>query len=328
MAALEDACRRGSSGRRRDRSGIRRRAPPRRRATPTSHCGSAFSATSDTTTCTSSSGVAPEHHDQGGHPRLCADHHGNLAKHLATGAGADDIEAIEVGFIAQFTATSRSTSSTSDSTAREPQEPLVVVEVAAGRLRRTEPRSASAPTSAAWLSATGRTCSSRPACPRRRRRSRRCGRRGRSTSPRASATRSTRRRARKFFDSASNVFNAMIGQADPGLLLGHRQGDREQQPEGQGRVGHRDARRSSQGRERGLAAFSTDWNAGFKNGTFATVDVPRLDDGLHPGPGAGHVRQVEHRGRPWRRRQLGRLVPDHHQAVAAPEGGGRARSSS
>ena len=31
-----------------------------------------------------------------------ADHHANLAKHLATGAGADDVVAIEVGFIAQF----------------------------------------------------------------------------------------------------------------------------------------------------------------------------------------------------------------------------------
>ena len=32
------------------------------------------------------------------------DHHANLAKHLATGAGADDIEAIDVGFIPQFKA--------------------------------------------------------------------------------------------------------------------------------------------------------------------------------------------------------------------------------
>ena len=31
-----------------------------------------------------------------------ADHHANLAKHLATGAGADDVVAIEVGFISQF----------------------------------------------------------------------------------------------------------------------------------------------------------------------------------------------------------------------------------
>src|SRR5690348_6468672 len=31
-----------------------------------------------------------------------ADHHANLAKHLAVGAGADDIESVEVGFIAQF----------------------------------------------------------------------------------------------------------------------------------------------------------------------------------------------------------------------------------
>ena len=33
-----------------------------------------------------------------------APHHTALAQHLATGAGADDIEAIEVGFIAQFAA--------------------------------------------------------------------------------------------------------------------------------------------------------------------------------------------------------------------------------
>ena len=31
-----------------------------------------------------------------------ADHHSNLAKHLAVNSGADDIEAVEVGFIAQF----------------------------------------------------------------------------------------------------------------------------------------------------------------------------------------------------------------------------------
>jgi cellobiose transport system substrate-binding protein len=36
-----------------------------------------------------------------------ADHHSNLAKHLATGIGADDIEAVEVGFIAQFKAQPR-----------------------------------------------------------------------------------------------------------------------------------------------------------------------------------------------------------------------------
>src|SRR6476646_9088463 len=33
-----------------------------------------------------------------------APHHTALAQHLATGAGADDIEAVEVGFIAQFAA--------------------------------------------------------------------------------------------------------------------------------------------------------------------------------------------------------------------------------
>ena len=36
-----------------------------------------------------------------------AAHHAALAQHLATGAGADDIEAIEVGFIANYTTQSR-----------------------------------------------------------------------------------------------------------------------------------------------------------------------------------------------------------------------------
>jgi len=36
-----------------------------------------------------------------------APHHTALAQHLATGAGADDIEAIEVGFIANYTTQSR-----------------------------------------------------------------------------------------------------------------------------------------------------------------------------------------------------------------------------
>ena len=63
------------------------------------------------------------------------------------------------------------------------------------RSRRTAPRSASARTSAASRSATGATCSRRPACRRTAQPSRRSGRPGRSSSPSASASRSTRRRA-------------------------------------------------------------------------------------------------------------------------------------
>ena len=81
-------------------AGQRRRQDARQRSRSASAC----SATSATTTCTSSSRRA--------HPDVTikediesyADHHSNLAKHLATGAGADDIVAIEVGFIAQFKA--------------------------------------------------------------------------------------------------------------------------------------------------------------------------------------------------------------------------------
>ena len=48
-------------------------------------------------------GRAPGRDDQGGDPEL-RDHHTQLAQHIATGAGAADVEAIEVGFIPQFTA--------------------------------------------------------------------------------------------------------------------------------------------------------------------------------------------------------------------------------
>jgi cellobiose transport system substrate-binding protein len=47
-----------------------------------------------------------------------APHHTALAQHLATGAGADDIEAIEVGFIGQYTAQPGSGSRRSRTTSR------------------------------------------------------------------------------------------------------------------------------------------------------------------------------------------------------------------
>ena len=166
LAALEDASRRGSSGSRRDRSWDTRRAPPRRRATQRSPCASASSATSGTTTSTSSSEASHPNIDIKEDIQGYADHHGNLAKHLATGAGADDIEAIEVGFIAQFTRDPAVLRQPQLLRREEPQEPLAVVEVAAVdcaerrpdrlRHRRRQPGDL----------LPRATCSRRPACRR------------------------------------------------------------------------------------------------------------------------------------------------------------------
>ena len=250
------------------------------------------------------------------------DHHGNLAKHLATGAGADDIEAIEVGFIAQFTATpqyfvnlnSYGAKSLKNrwlswkwrqSIARNGAQIGFGTDVGSLAIcyRADLFRRAGLPTTPAKVSALWPTWQKYIAA----------GVRYQKHSPKDT----------HFFDSASNVYNAMVGQLTPAYYSATGKLIVEHQPEGQGRVGHRELG-IKKGESAGYAAFSTDWNAGFKNGQVRDRDVPRLDDGLHPGPGAGHVRQVEHRGRPWRRRQLGRLVPRHPQAVVAPEGGVRA----
>ncbi|HYY03244.1 MAG TPA: extracellular solute-binding protein, partial [Gaiellaceae bacterium] len=76
-----------------------------------------------------------------------------------------------------------------------------------------------------------------------------------------------------FFDSGSNVYNAMIGQLNPAYYA----------PSGKLIVGSNpkvkrawnltvDAIRK--GESAGYAAFSNDWNTGYKKGTFATVTCP------------------------------------------------------
>ena len=67
--------------------------------------------------------------------------------------------------------------------------------------------------------------------------SRSSGRPGRRTSPPASASRRTRRRASHFFDSGSNVFNAIIGQLNPAYYDVARQGRSSARTRGQDGVG-------------------------------------------------------------------------------------------
>ena len=170
-------------------------------------------------------GVAPRHHDQGGHPGLRRPphepreahrhrrgrrrHRGDRGRlHRAVHGAAAELR-------------------------RPPpvrrgsaQEPLAAVEVAAGgRQRRRVIGLGTDVGSLAICYRDGPVQEGRPADePRRGRRS--CGRRGRRSSTPASGSRRTRRRARHFFDSGSNVYNAMIGQLNPAYYDADRQGHR------------------------------------------------------------------------------------------------------
>ena len=73
----------------------------------------------------------------------------------------------------------------------------------------------------------------------------------------------------------------------------------------------------------GLAAFSNDWNTGFKKGMFATVTCPAWMMGYIQGQAPGDEGQVGHRRHARHRRQLGRLVPRRPEAVDAQAGGRR-----
>src|SRR6185369_11184089 len=77
----------------------------------------------------------------------------------------------------------------------------------------------------------------------------------------------------KFFDAGSNVFNAIIAQLNPAYYDSH----------GKVIVGSNAKVKAAwdvtmkgvQGKQTaGLAAFSNDWNTGYKKGTFATVTCP------------------------------------------------------
>jgi cellobiose transport system substrate-binding protein len=200
------------------------------------------------------------------------DHHGNLAKHLATGAGADDIEAIEVGFIAQFTATpqyfvnlnSYGAKSLKNrwlswkwrqSIARNGAQIGFGTDVGSLAIcyRADLFRRAGLPTTPAKVSALWPTWQKYIAA----------GVRYQKHSPKGTY----------FFDSASNVYNAMVGQLTPAYYSATGKLIASTNP----KVKAAWAAASSgiqKGESAGYAAFSTDWNAGFKNGKFATVTCP------------------------------------------------------
>jgi cellobiose transport system substrate-binding protein len=201
-----------------------------------------------------------------------ADHHSNLAKHLATNAGADDIEAVEVGFIAQFKAEPQFFYDLRQFGAASlknrwlpwkwqqsiaPNGAQIGLGTDVGSLaicyRRDLFQKAGLPSNRAAVSKLWPTWAAYIAT----------GKRFQAHAPKGV----------KFFDSGSNVYNAMIGQLNPAYY----------DAKGNVIVGSNPNVKKAYaltsagilaGESAGLAAFSTDWATGFKTGAFATVTCP------------------------------------------------------
>jgi cellobiose transport system substrate-binding protein len=201
-----------------------------------------------------------------------AAHHTALAQHLATGAGADDIEAIEVGFIAQYAA--------------QPQNFVDLRQYGASALKSRYPawkynqavsqkgsviglgtdigslgicyradllKKAGLPTSPAVLTGMWKTWQQFLAV----------GHRFQAHAPAGV----------KFIDSGSNLYNAIIAQANPAYY--NAKGDVIAATNPKVKAAWDLTMQSIALREDlGLTAFSNDWNTGFKKGTFATVTCP------------------------------------------------------
>src|SRR3954454_12019994 len=201
-----------------------------------------------------------------------ATHHSNLAKHLATGAGADDVEAIEVGFISQFKS--------------QPQYFVDLNQYGAAKLKSLylpwKWQQSLAPNGAQI--GLGTDVGSMGICYRR-------------DLMQAAGLPTTREAVSKlwptwqkfidtgvqfqkkapkgtyFFDSGSNVFNAMIGQLNPAYYDagGNVIVDKNAQVQ---KAWDLTMQGVNKGESAGLAAFSTSWNTGFKESQFATVTCP------------------------------------------------------
>ena len=127
----------------------------------------------------------------------------------------------------------------------------------------------------------------------------------------------------KWVDSATNMLNPILAQQPVGYF------DTSDQLVFDSNPGVKTAWDStmemiSKKESAGLAAFSPEWNAGFKKGKFATVACPAWMMGYIQDRRPDDQRQVGRRRDPGRRRQLGRLVPGRPQADQARAGRVRA----
>jgi cellobiose transport system substrate-binding protein len=201
-----------------------------------------------------------------------APHHTALAQHLATGAGADDIEAVEVGFIAQF--------------ASQPQNFVDLRQYGASALKSRYPawkyNQAVAPNKA--VIGLGTDVGSLGICYR----TDLFKKAGLPTTPAALGKmwptwqsfltvgkrfQDKAPKGVKFIDSGSNLYNAIIAQANPAYYSAGGKVIASTNPKVQA-AWNLTMQAISSGQDLGLSAFSNDWNTGFKKGTFATVTCP------------------------------------------------------
>ena len=201
-----------------------------------------------------------------------APHHTALAQHLATGAGADDIEAIEVGFIGQYTAQPRyfvdlrkygaaglkkryPSWKWNQAVARNKSVIGLGTDVGSlGICYRTDLfKKAGLPTSPAKVGKLWPSWSAFLAV----------GKRFQKHAPRGV----------KFIDSGSNLYNAIIGQANPAYYSKSGKVIASSNPKVK-QAWNLTMQSIKLHEDKGLSAFSNDWNTGFKTGTFATVTCP------------------------------------------------------
>ena len=200
------------------------------------------------------------------------DHHANLAKHLAVGSGADDIESIEVGFIANFKSqpsnfvnmnklgVKKLKSQWLDWKWRQsvaPNGAQIGLGTDVGSLaicyRRDLFKKAGLPTSRTAVSKLWPTWKAYVAT----------GKRFQKHAPKGVS----------FFDSGSNVYNAMIGQLNPAYYNAKGKVIVSSNPKV--KAAYALTIKAIQAHESaGLAAFSNEWHTGYKKATFATVTCP------------------------------------------------------
>ncbi len=249
-----------------------------------------------------------------------APHHTNLAQHLATGAGADDIEAIEVGYIAQF--------------ASQPQYFADLRQYGAaslkGRYLPWKYNQAVARNGA--VVGLGTDVGSLAICYRAdlfKKAGLPANRDAVSKLwPTWQAFLSVGKRFQahaskgvKFIDSGSNLYNAMLGQINPAYYDKSGKVIAGSNPKVKG-VWNLTMQAISSGQDLGLSAFSNDWNTGFKKGTFATVTCPAWMMGYIQGQapatkGKWDIAAVPGGGGNWGGSFLTVTKQSQHQAEAA-----------
>jgi cellobiose transport system substrate-binding protein len=249
-----------------------------------------------------------------------APHHTALAQHLATGAGADDIEAIEVGFIANYASQPRYFADLrkygaakvkkqylpwkfSQAVARNGSVIGLGTDVGSlGICYRTDLfKKAGLPTSPAKVGAMWNTWSDFLAA-------------GKKFQKHAPA-------GVKFIDSGSNLYNAIVGQANPAYYSKSGKVIAATNPKVK-QAWNLTMQAIKMREDKGLSAFTNDWNTGFKTGTFATVTCPAWMMGYIQGQapatsGKWNIATVPGGGGNWGGSFLTVTKQSQHQAEAA-----------